>query len=81
MNFRYDANISFPLKIVIGAEQTGQTTCGDTGPHLREVLNLNTYDLLTLLALLLVFCLFYKVIVSCINKCVTEPLIKLMMIR
>ena len=40
------ANISFPLKIVIGAEQTGQKTWGDTVLHLVEVLNLNTYDLI-----------------------------------
>ena len=29
------------------------------------------------LAILLVFCLFYKIIVSCFTKCVTEPQIKL----
>ena len=39
----YNANISFPLKIGIGAEQTGQRTWGDSGPHLMEVLSLNTY--------------------------------------
>ena len=42
-----NANISFPLKIVVGAEQTGQAwgdimVWGDTGPHLMEVLGLNT---------------------------------------
>ena len=42
----YNANISFPLKTAIGAEQTGQTTWGDTGPHEMEVLSLNTYDLI-----------------------------------
>ena len=34
-----------------------------------------------LLVILLVFCLFYKIIVPCITKRVTEPQIKLMMIR
>ena len=37
--------------------------------------------LLMLLAILLEFCLFYKIIVSSITKCVTETQIKLMMIR
>ena len=37
--------------------------------------------LLMLLALLLVFCLFCKIIISCVTKCITEPLIKLMMIK
>ena len=37
------ATISLPLKIMIGAEQTGQMTWGDTGLHLKEVLSLNTY--------------------------------------
>ena len=39
----YNANVSFPLN---GAEMTGQMTWGDIGPHLMEVLNLNTYDLI-----------------------------------
>ena len=39
----YNANIEFPLKTVIGAEQTGQTTWGDTGPHKMEVPSLNIY--------------------------------------
>ena len=42
----YNVNISFPLKILIGAEQTGQTTWGDTGPHLIGALSLLTYDLI-----------------------------------
>ena len=37
--------------------------------------------LLTLLAILFVFCLFYKIIVFCITKCVTEPPTKIMMTR
>ena len=37
--------------------------------------------ILMLPAILLVFCLFYKIIASCNIKCVTEPQIKLMMIR
>ena len=41
----YNNNVSFPLKIAIGAKQTGQMTWGDTGPHLMEALHLNTYDL------------------------------------
>ena len=43
VNFMYKANLSCLLKIVIGAGQTGQTTWGDTGPHLKEDLSLNTY--------------------------------------
>ena len=43
VNSIYEANISFPLKIVIGAEQTGQTTWGDTGQQPLEVLSWNTY--------------------------------------
>lgn len=77
------ANIQFPLKIVVGAEQTGQTSWGDPELHLMEVLSLN-YLLMTLLMLLVIlfeFGLFYKIIVSCITKCVTETQIKLMMIR
>ena len=37
--------------------------------------------LLMLLAILFVFCLFYKIIVSCITKCMTEPPTKIMMTR
>ena len=37
--------------------------------------------LLMLLAVLLVFCPFYKIIVSCITKCMLDLQIKLMMIR
>ena len=33
--------ILFPLRT--GAEQTGQTTWGDTGPHKMEVPSLNIY--------------------------------------
>ena len=43
VNFMYNSNMSFPLKIVTGAEQTGQMTWGDTGQHLIEVLSFNTY--------------------------------------
>ena len=35
---------------------------------------------LMLLTILFVFCLFHKIIVSCITKCMTEPLTKIMMI-
>lgn len=42
----HNANISFPLKTVTGAEQSGQMTWGDTGPHLKEVLSSHTYDLI-----------------------------------
>ena len=43
-----NAKISFPLKIVVGAEQTDQAwgdimAWGDTGPYLMEVLILNSY--------------------------------------
>ena len=34
---------------------------------------------LMLLTILFVFCLFHKIIVSCINKCMTEPPWKIMM--
>ena len=37
--------------------------------------------LLMLLAILFVFCLFYKIIVSYITKCMTEPPTKIMMTR
>ena len=43
MNFMYNVDISFPLKIVIGAEQTGQITWEDTGWLLMEVLCLSPY--------------------------------------
>ena len=35
---------------------------------------------LMLLTILFVFCLFHKIIVSCITKCMTEPPTKIMMI-
>ena len=31
---------------MIGSVQTGQTTWENTGPHLMEFFNLNTYDLI-----------------------------------
>lgn len=31
------------------AEQTGQMTWGDTGPHEMEIHSLNTYDLILLI--------------------------------
>ena len=37
--------------------------------------------LLMLLTLLFVFCLFHKIIVSCITKCMTEIPMKIMMTR
>ena len=79
----YNANMSFPLKIVTGAEQTGQTTWGDywATPYGSSWLKYIFMNLLMFLAILLVFCLFYKIIVSCITKCVTESQIKLMMNR
>ena len=43
VNFMYNANISFPLEIAIGAEQTGQQMWGDSRPHLMDVPSLNTY--------------------------------------
>ena len=36
---------------------------------------------LILLAMLFVFCLFYKIIFSCITKCMTEPQMKIMRTR
>lgn len=43
VNFVFNVNTSFPLKIVIGTGQTGQMTWGDTGLHLMEALSLKTY--------------------------------------
>ena len=41
----YNVNISFPLKKLIGTEQTGQTTWGNTKQqHLTEALRFLTYD-------------------------------------
>ena len=37
--------------------------------------------LLMLLVVLFVFCLFYKIIVSCITKCMTEPPTKIMLTK
>ena len=37
--------------------------------------------LIMLLVMLFVLCLFYKIAVSCITKCVTESPMKIMMIR
>ena len=34
-----------------------------------------------LLAILYAFCLFYKIIVSCVTKCMTEASMKIMMTR
>ena len=46
LSFTYNSSLSFPLNTAINAEPTGQTTWGDTGPHLMEALPLNTYDLI-----------------------------------
>ena len=65
---------------MVGAEQTGQawgdiTVWGDTGPHLMEVLGLNTqlwpYKCYYLHYLYSAY--FYKIIISCFAKWVTEP--------
>ena len=47
VNIMKNANISFLLKILVSAEQTGQAwgdimAWADTGPHLMEILSLNT---------------------------------------
>ena len=42
-----------------------------------EVLDFLFMTLIILLAMLFVLYLFYKIVVSCITKCVTEPLMKL----
>ena len=36
---------------------------------------------LMLLTILFIFCLFHKIIISCITKCMTEPSTKIMVIR
>ena len=58
MKFTYSNN-TVPLKITMGAGQAGLVR--DDGPPLVHVLSFNTY-LLMLLAILLVFCLFYNII-------------------
>ena len=40
-----------------------------------------TYDFNNTASYVIVLCLFYKIVVSCITKCVTETLMKIMMTR
>lgn len=42
-NFMYNANISFPVRTVIGMKQTGSNNLEKYGLHLLDVLSLNTY--------------------------------------
>ena len=75
VKFTYNANRSFPLKIGTGTEQTksqdlrryGATPNGSS--HLK-------YLLKTLLISLVHTLPIWDMIVSCITRCVTEPLIK-----
>lgn len=67
---------------MIDAEQTGQTIWRGSRPHITEV-PMYVYDLTLYIYYyyIIVFCLFYKIIVSWITKGGTEPQIKSMMIR
>ena len=46
-----------------------------------EVTGFLLMTLIILLIILFVLCLFYKIIASCLTKCVTEPPMKIMMTR
>ena len=46
VSFIQNANISFPLNTVFGAQHISQMTWGDAGPNLMEVLSFNTEILL-----------------------------------
>ena len=59
-----------------------QTTWDYIGLYLMKVLSLIlTYDFNNTASYVIVLCLFYKIVVSCITKCVTETLMKIMMTR
>ena len=74
----HNTNRSFPLKIRTGTEQTRSQDLRRYGAiptrssHLKYLLK----TLLVSLAILFISCLFDDMIVSCITRCVTEPLIK-----
>ena len=73
-----NTNRSFPLKIWTGTEQTRSQDLRRYGAiptrssHLKYLLK----TLLVSLAILFISCLFDDMIVSCITRCVTGPLIK-----
>ena len=73
-----NANRSFPLKIGTGTEQTRSqdlrryAATPTRSSHLKYLLK----TLPVSLALLFISCLYDDMIVSCITRCVTEPLIK-----
>ena len=71
------------FKIVI---HVGQTESDDLGiywvtPNGSSWLKFLVRTQLILLFILLVFCLFYKIVISYLTRCVTEPLIKIVMTR
>ena len=78
VKFTYNANRSFPLKIGTGTEQTKSQDLRRHGAtrtrssHLKYLLK----TLLVSLAILFISCLFDDMIVSCITRCVTGPLIQ-----
>ena len=82
VNFMYNANISFSLKTEIGAKQTAERPEEILGLTLWKILvSILTYDPINTTSYITCICLFYKIVVSCITKCVTKPQIKLTMIR
>lgn len=66
VSFIQNANISFPLKTVFGAQHISQMTWGDAGPNLMEVLSFNPEILLMLLGIFLIF--YFMIIVSHIKS-------------
>lgn len=78
-----NANISFPLKIVNSMEPIWSGSLGIywAAPNGNSWLIFLLITLLMLLAILLVICQFYKIIVSCITKGMAEPSIQIIMTR
>ena len=66
VSFVQNANISFPIKTVFGAQHLSQMTWRDAGPHLMEVLSFNTEILLVLLGIFLIS--YFMIIVSHIKS-------------
>ena len=72
------------LQYVLTNLSGGRNTCSTIkmnfpsfGPRHVTPQKINTiYDLINVIVVLFVFCLFYKIIASCTNKCVIEPLVK-----
>ena len=56
-------------------------TCVNTALYLMEVLSLNTYSFINVTSYISSILPLYKMIGSCIAKCVAEPPIKIRMTR